>query len=267
MVSFFVGGKTPVHVNDIVWRKAKTEDYSRETFFSSPTPVSYGNKPVYLLISGDTFSGGEEFPYDLQSLKRATLVGQTTGGGANPGRIYSAGAELSVFIPGGRAENPVTLTNWEGTGVQPDVKTRVDETFATAYAATLKTTSQAVHPASAPDDVVTANLLSVRTTPQPGGEAAVRRQVAGLQDDKQPIDLFSPSVARDIGGPIPPDLRAMIVALGPLKNVTFVRVTWMGEDVYDLTFEKGGLIWTDLLNKDGKVVSTYFEPKEAGPPR
>ena len=266
LVSFFLDAKTPVHVNDVVWRKAKTDDYDRQTFFSSTTPVTFIAKPVYVLVSGDSFSGGEEFPYDMQSLKLATLVGQTTGGGANPGRSMPVGAGMSFFVPYGRAENPVTKSNWEGTGVKPEIVTAADDAFATAYAAALSATGRTAPAtrAATAADVRDVQLLQVRTQAQPGGDAAVRRQVEALVTGKQPMDLFSPSMAEAMSGPVPPDIQAMIVALGPLQSVTFDSVNWIGEDVYDVKFAKGDLTWNNLLNEEGKVVSTYFNPKDDG---
>ncbi len=262
LISFFVDPRVPVHVNDVIWRQPKTETFTRQTFYTEPTPVSYGRKPVYVLISGDTFSGGEELPYDLQSLKRAVIIGQTTGGGANPGRAFSVGQGLSVFIPGGRAENPLTHTNWEGTGVKPDLETTVDAAFATAYGAARAATGHRVKEGiSYPAQVVVENRLHVRTTAQPGGAFAVRKQVAGLAAGKQPLDLYGPSLADAMKGPVPEDIQALIVGLGPLKTVTFTSVNWVGEDVYDVEFAHGGLIWNNLLNEGGKVVSTYFTPK------
>ncbi len=80
----------------------------------------YLNKPIYILTSSSTFSGAEEIAYDLQVLKRATIIGQVTGGGANPGGVMRINDHFSAFIPFGRAVNPVTKTNWEGIGVKPD---------------------------------------------------------------------------------------------------------------------------------------------------
>lgn len=114
----------PVHLNDF---------YDRLTGQITQT-WSYGwvpgkrmtDIPVWILTSGRTFSGGEEFAYDFQQLKRATLVGDQTRGGANPGRDFRIGDHYSAFIPTGRAINPVTGTNWEGVGVQPDSAVRSD---------------------------------------------------------------------------------------------------------------------------------------------
>jgi len=83
--------------------------------------------PIFNLISGRTFSGGEEFAYNFKTRKRATLIGETTGGGANPGGTYAVNEALAIFVPTGRAINPVTKTNWEGVGVEPDIPTRPDD--------------------------------------------------------------------------------------------------------------------------------------------
>jgi retinol-binding protein 3 len=83
---------------------------------------SYGSKkPVYVLTSYLTFSGGEEFAYDVQAFKRGLIVGETTGGGANPGGPQPLGRGFTVFLPTGLGKHPVTGTSWEGVGVKPDV--------------------------------------------------------------------------------------------------------------------------------------------------
>ncbi len=78
--------------------------------------------PLYILTSKKTFSGGEDFSYGMQQAKRATIVGEVTGGGAHPTNSFSVGQGFIVHIPFGRSSNPVTKTDWEGTGVIPDVK-------------------------------------------------------------------------------------------------------------------------------------------------
>ncbi len=81
--------------------------------------------PLFIITGKKTFSGAEEFSYNMQTQKRATLIGQTTGGGANPGTNMPINQNLTVFIPTGMAINPITKTNWEGVGVIPEVKTEV----------------------------------------------------------------------------------------------------------------------------------------------
>lgn len=79
-------------------------------------------KPAFVLTSKNTFSGGEEFTNNLKVLKRATIVGETTGGGAHPVRGHRITEHFGIGVPFARAINPVTHTNWEGTGVEADVK-------------------------------------------------------------------------------------------------------------------------------------------------
>ena len=98
----------------------------------------YLDKPVYVLTSKRTFSGAEEFTYNLKNLKRATIVGETTGGGANPGGTARLDDHFEVFVPSGRAISPITKTNWEGTGVTPDIAVPADQALQTAYLDALK---------------------------------------------------------------------------------------------------------------------------------
>ena len=114
-----------VHLNSLYWRRGdRTEEYwTLEEVGGKKLP----DVPLFVLTSSRTFSGAEEFSYNMQTRKRATLVGETTGGGANPGGGFPINADLTVFIPTGAAVNPVTGTNWEGVGVVPEVKTTAEE--------------------------------------------------------------------------------------------------------------------------------------------
>jgi C-terminal processing protease CtpA/Prc len=125
------------HVNDLYWREGgRTEQYWTQDWV--PGKRFGQGKPLYVLTSGQTFSGGEEFAYDLKNLKRATLVGEVTGGGANPGDSYQLTPHFEMFVPTGRAVSPVTHTNWEGTGVQPDVRVEADRALDVAQSLLLK---------------------------------------------------------------------------------------------------------------------------------
>jgi len=112
---------TRTHLNDI---------YFRETNSTTPMWTSdsvdgprYGStRKVYLVTSNDTFSAGEDFSYALKNLKRATLVGETTGGGAHPGEPRRLAEHFAAFVPAGRSISPITHTDWEGVGVAPDIK-------------------------------------------------------------------------------------------------------------------------------------------------
>jgi len=91
------------------------------------------DKPVYVLTSAITFSGGEQLSYDLQQLGRATIVGETTRGGANPREGFRVHPHLEATISVATAVSPQTGGNWEGTGVTPDIQTTADRARDTAY--------------------------------------------------------------------------------------------------------------------------------------
>jgi len=132
LVSSYLFGSDPVHLNSLYWRiPDRTDD-----FFTDPRvegPKFGPAKPVYILTSGRTFSAAEEFAYDLQVRKRAVVVGETTGGGAHPGDMVSMPHGFTVFVPNGRAINPITHTDWEGSGVPPDVPVPADKALETAH--------------------------------------------------------------------------------------------------------------------------------------
>ncbi len=131
LISSYLFGDKPVHLNSLYWRKGdRTED-----FYTKPNLANkkFADKDVYVLTSKRTFSGAEEFSYNLKNLKRATIIGETTGGGAHPGDVFRLSDHFGVFIPTGRAISPVTKSNWEGTGVEPDVKVPKEQALKTAY--------------------------------------------------------------------------------------------------------------------------------------
>jgi len=131
LISSYLFGDKPVHLNSLYWRKGdRTED-----FFTKPNLANkkFGDKDIYVLTSNRTFSGAEEFSYNLKNLKRATIIGETTGGGANPGGMFRLAEHFGVFIPTGRAVSPITKTNWEGTGVEPDIKAPKEQALKIAY--------------------------------------------------------------------------------------------------------------------------------------
>ena len=130
---YFFSGVQPM--TSTMVRDPATGMLSETQQYTSPSePGSlYVDKPVYLLTSNYTFSCAEQFAYDLQSLKRVTIVGEVTGGGANPGDFKYLGNHFDIFMPNGYAQNPITKKNWEGVGVQPDVSSSANDAFTTAY--------------------------------------------------------------------------------------------------------------------------------------
>jgi len=121
----------PVHLNTFYWRPGD------ETMQTWTLPHVPGKKipdiDIYVLTSSRTFSAAEEFSYNLKNLKRATLIGETTGGGAHPGGPMVVNDNFILNVPKGRAINPVTKTNWEGVGVKPHIEVPQEDALTTAH--------------------------------------------------------------------------------------------------------------------------------------
>ncbi|MCB9845082.1 MAG: S41 family peptidase [Phycisphaeraceae bacterium] len=116
----------PTHLNDMVNRDGEVvEEYW--TLESVPGDRLGQERPAFVLTSSYTFSGAEEFSYNLKNLGRATIIGEQTGGGAHPVRGEPIAGTLVVGVPYMRARNPISMTNWEGVGVEPDVAVPADE--------------------------------------------------------------------------------------------------------------------------------------------
>lgn len=113
------------HLNDLYWR---SED-SMEQFWTLPYVPGplYTDKPLYILTSSNTFSAAEEFCYNLKNLNRARIIGEVTRGGAHPGGWHELPGGFEIFVPCGKAINPISKDNWEGKGVIPHVKTSADD--------------------------------------------------------------------------------------------------------------------------------------------
>lgn len=136
LVCSYLFGPEPVHLNDLYWREGnKTEEFWTKKEVAGKR---YLNKDVYVLTSKRTFSGAEEFTYNLKNLKRATIIGETTGGGAHPGGGFRISEHFGMFVPTGRAISPITKTNWEGTGVTPDIAVPADQALHVARITALK---------------------------------------------------------------------------------------------------------------------------------
>jgi C-terminal processing protease CtpA/Prc len=128
----------PRHLNSLHWRRPEGEEVQQWWTLAYVPGKRYVGKDAYVLTSKRTFSAAEEFTYNLQTQKRATIVGETTGGGAHPGGTHPITDHFLIWVPSGRAVNPITKTNWEGSGVKPDIDVPADQALKTAHLAALK---------------------------------------------------------------------------------------------------------------------------------
>lgn len=128
--SYFTDAK-PVLLSNFYERKtdSKTQLFTFETVDGKRMT----NKPLYLLTSKNTFSAAEAFAYTLKHLDKAIVVGEITKGGANRTKTMNLNDDFSISLPYIQAIHPVTKTNWEGKGVQPNIETNNNEAFVIAY--------------------------------------------------------------------------------------------------------------------------------------
>jgi hypothetical protein len=253
LVSTLLPPEPSVEINVIVARTPNTTAFTRTPFRNARTPISLAGVPVIILTSKTTFSGGEELAYDVQSLKRGTLIGEVTGGGANPTGGVPLGHGVMAAIPFGRAENPITGTNWEGRGVRPDVAAPADRALAVA----LQRLGQ--KPVA---DIAAASLAQVftlRTDPRPGSEAAMRQLIAGYRSGNPDYANMMPGAAGQVHGSLP-QMQARLATLGELKSIRFRQPDMMDGDEFEMSFANGALIMAVVLDPEGKIAAV-------GPPR
>ena len=127
----------PVHLNSFYVRKTdSTKQFWTQASVQGPRMTDVD---LYVLTSSYTFSGAEEFTYNLKNMEKATIIGDTTGGGAHPVDIKPfANLNIGMSLPFGRAVNPVTGTNWEGTGIAPHIAVPQEQALDVAHLEALK---------------------------------------------------------------------------------------------------------------------------------
>ncbi len=127
----------PVHLNSFYVRETDSvQQFWTQSFVSGPR---MSDADVYVLTSDYTFSGAEEFSFNIQNQERGMIVGEITGGGAHPTtRRVFANLNARLSLPFGKAINPISGTNWEGTGVKPDIEAPQEQAFDIAYMEALK---------------------------------------------------------------------------------------------------------------------------------
>ena len=135
-ISYLVGDKKEQLTSMYFRAENKTQEFWTNP--AVPGPRLGAGKPVYILTSEKTFSAAEDFTYTLQSMKRATVVGETTGGGAHPIAPFRINSHMVAIIPVGKSINPITKSNWEGIGITPDVAVPADKALDKAHVLALK---------------------------------------------------------------------------------------------------------------------------------
>jgi hypothetical protein len=196
-------------------------------------------KPLYLLISRGTFSAAEDFAYSLQAAGRATLIGEATGGGAHPVSGRSVGPDLVLMLPHARSINPITHTNWEGVGVQPDIAVPAFEALHVAHDLLLRDlAARNSHP-------LLTDLLDKQIKANVAALAGLRR--AHAAERVLPLELTR-GARKTLHASIPGAVAAEFLAalntgdLGVVQRFRARHSMHSGRDVEDLTLylESGG---------------------------
>jgi hypothetical protein len=249
LMSFFIDqSKPPQLINEFTYRVAGTKEFTTNQVFSMKTAGSYLGKPVYVLTSAQTFSGGEGFAYNMQAFKLAVVVGEITGGGGTLGGIGPIGWGYGLFVPNGRPINPETKTNWDGVGVIPEIMTAQED----ALQAAMQKQGQRVSSKSV-EALSVARLFGPRAIALPGTEALLRKLLGQIAEDKPDYDMLSAGLGNAVRQQMPV-VQARLRDLGAIKAVAFVQPGTQGGDTYDVEFEKGALRWTLIPSPDGKKI-------------
>ncbi len=239
----------PQHLNSFYIRRGdRTKQFWTQAHVEGKKMV---DTPIWVLTSGRTFSAAEEFTYNLKNMERATIVGQTTGGGAHPVDVHSfPDLGLQMYLPFGRAINPITGSNWEGTGIAPDVEVAAAEALDVAYAQALE------HLASKADD--------------PDHRAALDWALSAVQARNYPQQMTSQAMAAYVGvyGPRKIYLEDGVLhyrrgeqaptALYPMADDLFGLAS---SDSFRLRFER------DADDKVVGLVGLYDDGREQANPR
>lgn len=225
LVSAFVGPDADVY--NVFHSRQGTTREAPAVFHPAPRT----DVPVYILTSGRTGSAGEALPYTLQAARRATIVGEASGGAANPGGMVPVGGRFAVFVSGGSPRNPITGRNWEGTGVVPDVAVPWDQALDRAHALAL----EGIVSRDARRTDATWTLEAMRADTAPGdlspfvGAYADWTVAADGPNLRATRGRRPPLVLQRLGGDL------FTVVDDPMRRVTFVRGEGGEVSAFDLS--------------------------------
>jgi len=246
LISHFLSGDEPTLINTFITRESE-HPIQMWSLPSSPSG-NRPNTPLVVLTSGRTGSAAEAFAYHLQAMKRATIIGETTGGAGNPGGSYLTDEGFSIFISTAAARNPITRSNWEGVGVVPDIVVPSAQSLERAreylYQELLKNANSSAQRLSLE---WAQELLNNKQNPVLTSEENLRRYVGGFGTRDTYIDHGTLMIARKGAQP------SMLRSLGN------DRFAYDDDDRYRIVFhfDRGGrLASMDILMVDGSV-TTY----------
>ncbi len=250
LLSYFLG-TVPVEIGRSVSRTPGMRTFTTQEYWINTKPaVSFVGKPVFVLTSAGTFSGGEAFAYDMQKLRLGTLVGETTAGAANVTSSVPLARGFEISVPYARGSG----ATWEGAGVKPDI------VAPSANALKVALQRLGLKPASGDIGALSqARVFTPRSTPTRGGEAAIRQMIAEIRRDDPRYDRMNEVMAKALRERLP-TLHKMLTSLGAIKSIRFAEINWMYGDIYSVKFANGSVYWAIALDPRGKIVMWEVRP-------
>jgi hypothetical protein len=239
----------PVHLNSFYIRASdSTKQFWSHSYVEGPRMV---DTDLYILTSPYTFSAAEEFTYNMKNLERATIVGETTGGGAHPVSFIAwPDLKMSLSVPFGRAVNPVTGTNWEGTGIEPHIQVPEAEALDAAHLTALKKLAE--------------------DTEEGPGRTQLMWDIERLEAKAKPVELSEDTMRKYAGTYGPRVITLESGALyyqrnqGPiLRMVPMTETTFMFEEIDRFKLE----IELDEMGEPAAIVGHYREGRTDRTPR
>jgi len=249
LISHFLDASNPVVINTFV---SRDYEYPQQMWSLPSHPA--GNRPetpIIVLTSGQTGSAAEGFSYHLKAMERATLIGETTYGAGNPGGNYLTDEGFSIFVSTGSAHNPITQSNWEGTGVEPHIAVEADQALDTAL---IRLYDQLVANASDPEQAMiltwSSEALSARLDPVELSENELARYAGHFGIRQTRIENGQLIYQREGGQP------NTLIALGNH------RFAFPDNDRYRLIFQfdrNDRLTGMDMHLADGREISNPLD--------
>jgi hypothetical protein len=253
LLSYFIDSREATTAFSTSYTRFDDSYYQSATWPYVPGKTLY-EKPLYVLTSRSSFSGAEAFAFRLQSLKRATLVGERTRGGANPVEIQEIGGEYVVYIPSTKQISSLTAADWEGAGVKPDIEAEAAQALAVAHEEALKRLA-AKATAEGQRSYIQWTLAGVRAKNQPPVvESSILQAYAGTYGDRT-IRFEQDALFFQRGDRAKLKMIPMAENLFAIDTVDYLRLRFVKD--------ANGANCLEALYDDGRVVTlTKKEQKE-----
>ncbi|MBV8327341.1 S41 family peptidase [Chryseobacterium sp.] len=132
--SYFLNQKTDLYTTYFRYNRKTVMNSTR----SKVSGQKYLHKKIYILTSKKTFSAGEGLAYFLQQYKLGEVIGEKTGGAANPVEHFMIQDKYLLLVPAGKITFLKNNKNWEHIGVIPDQEVKSEDALRTAHLKILK---------------------------------------------------------------------------------------------------------------------------------